>query len=34
MLGDSLATVPVIHLIPSRDAGVEPKSSLSYRRLK
>jgi len=34
MLGDSLAPVPVIHLIPSRNARVGPKSGLKYRRLK
>lgn len=34
MLGDSLAPVPVIHLIPSRIARVGPKSGLKYRRLK
>ena len=34
MLGDKVAPVPVIHLIPSRNARVGPKTGLKYRRLK
>jgi hypothetical protein len=34
MLGDSLAPIPAIHLFPSRNARVGPKSGLKYRRLK